>query len=75
MKKFQIYIPTDYVMGHLRYGHGEGIVEAESKEEILKKLKTEDADDILDYIHLEVDDWDIDDYEYDFSSMEIEEIE
>ena len=75
MKKFQIYIPAEYVMGRLRYGHGEGIVEAESKEEILKKLKTEEADDILDYIHLEVDDWDIDDYEYDFSSMKVEEIE
>ena len=37
--KFKVYKDLDYVIGHLRYGHFEGIVEAEDEEELEKCLK------------------------------------
>lgn len=39
MAKFKVFQDADYVQGHLRYGHREGIIEADSKEDALNKLK------------------------------------
>ena len=47
MAKFKVSQEADYVMGHLRYGHREGIIEAESKEDALQKLKDGYASDYL----------------------------
>ena len=33
MKKFKVTQYAEYVMGYLRYGHREGIIEAESEED------------------------------------------
>lgn len=33
MTKFKVFQDADYVQGHLRYGHREGIIEADSEEE------------------------------------------
>lgn len=41
MKTFIVGIDVDYVQGHLRTGHRETKVEAESKEELEEKLKDE----------------------------------
>ena len=32
-----------YLTGHLRYGHREGVIEADSKEDLLNKLKNGEA--------------------------------
>ena len=60
MKKFKINIPLDYVQGHLRNGHGEILVEAESEEEIREKIKNKEID-LYDF-GLIVDDYEVDDY-------------
>lgn len=69
MKKFKVIVPCDYFQGHLRYGHGEAIIEAESIEEAKEKAKEwDDYDPILDDYELsDHDSWNIDD-------MTIEEI-
>ena len=36
-KKYKIAIPVDYIEGHLRYGHFEGIVELADEE--IKQIK------------------------------------
>ena len=33
MAKFRVFQDANYAVGHLRYGHREGIIEAESKED------------------------------------------
>lgn len=38
MAKFRVSQDADYIMGHLRYGHREGIIEADSLEDAKKKL-------------------------------------
>ena len=57
--KFRVTQDVDYVMGYLRYGHFEGIVEADSEEELKEKLKDP-------YFHhdleLVVDDYRVEDY-------------
>lgn len=65
--KVKFDIPLDYVVGHLRYGHKEGIVEL-TKEE-LKELKEDpgyfvDKYDILERLSLIIDDYCVDDYGY-----------
>ena len=72
MKKFRITQEANYVMGHLRHGHREGIIEAESKENVLDKLKKEEYEDYLDFV---LDDYCVDDMDYDGQPYEIEEIE
>ena len=67
MKKFKVTIPCEYIQGHLRYGHAEGIIEAKNIESI-----TNLGDLDLDIV---VDDYEIDDYELDFENARIEEIE
>lgn len=68
--KYIVRQEADYMMGHLRYGHREGIIEAESKEDALKKLKDGYAE-ALDYI---VDDYEIEDAEFGNNPFEIEEV-
>lgn len=69
MKKFLVTQDADYVIGHLRYGHREGIIEANSAEEVKDILKNGGTDD-LDLI---VDDYEVDDVDYGDNEFEIEE--
>ena len=71
MAKFKVFQDADYVQGHLRYGHREGIIEADSKEDALNKLKNEGY---TDYLYLEIDDYEVDDLYYGDNEFEIEEI-
>ena len=71
MAKFKVFQDADYVQGHLRYGHREGIIEADSKEDALNKLKNEGYTDYLDLV---VDDYSVYDVEYGDNEFEIEEI-
>lgn len=71
MAKFKVFQDADYVQGHLRYGHREGIIEADSKEDALNKLKNEGY---TDYLNLEIDDYEVDDVDYGDNEFEIEEI-
>lgn len=72
MKKFRVTQEANYVQGHLRYGHREGIIIAESKEDALDKLKNDGYTDYLDFV---LDDYSLDDADYDDQPFEIEEIE
>ncbi len=72
MAKFKVSQEADYVMGHLRYGHREGIIEANSKEDALDKLKNKGY---TDYLDLKVDDYEVEDVEYGDNEFEIEEVE
>ena len=71
MKKFRVFQDAEYAIGHLRYGHREGIIEAESEEDALNKLRNEGYTDYLDFV---LDDYEVDDVEY-VDNFEIEEIE
>lgn len=71
MARFSVTQEADYVMGHLRYGHREGVIEAESKEDALEKLKNGYASDYLDLV---VDDYEVEDVEYGDNEFVIEEL-
>lgn len=70
MAKFRVEIACDYVSGHLRYGHLEGVVEAETEEEA--KQKAVESPYILELV---VDDYRVDDYEIDTNTVTAEVIE
>lgn len=72
MAKFKVTQEADYVMGYLRYGHREGVIEAESKEDALNKLKNEGYTDYLDFV---LDDYSCEDVEYGDNEFKIEEVE
>lgn len=72
MAKFKVTQQADYIIGHLRCGHREGVIEADSKEDALNKLKN---DGYTDYLNTVVDDYSIDDAEFDDNPFEIEELE
>ena len=72
MAKFRVSQEADYVMGYLRYGHREGVIEAESKEDALNKLKNEGYTDYLDFV---LDDYSCESVEYGGNEFEIEEME
>lgn len=72
MRKFKVIQDADYAIGHLRYGHREGIIEADSKEDALDKLKNHGYTDYLDFV---VDDYELDDVDYGNNPFEIEEVE
>ena len=57
--KFNVTADLDWVSGHLRYGHLEGIVDVGSEEELDALLET---GDIKHYLDLVVDDYEVDDY-------------
>ena len=63
--KVKFDIPLDYVMGHLRYGHKESILEL--TEEEFEKLKKDpmdfiDEEDILSNLELIIDSYRIEDW-------------
>ena len=72
MAKFKISQEADYITGHLRYGHREGVIEANSKEDALDKLKNKGY---TDYLDLKVDDYEVEDVDYGDNEFEIEEVE
>lgn len=72
MKEFRVPQDVNYVQGYLRYGHREGIIEAESKEDALDKLRNDSYTDYLDFV---LDDYSLEDADYDDQPFEIEEIE
>ena len=64
-KKVKFNIPLEYVAGHLRYGHKEGILEL--TEEEFKELQENPLDfiynqDILCDLNLVIDDYRVEDY-------------
>lgn len=72
MPKFIVSQEADYVSGYLRYGHREGVIEADDKEDALNKLHNEGY---TDYLELVVDDYEVDWVDYGENEFEIEEIE
>lgn len=68
--KFKIYQKCDYVCGHLRYGHLQGEIEADSKEELEKRIK-ENPKDIRDYMEVIVDEYEIEDCDVGDNKIEI----
>ena len=60
MAKYKVSVPTDYVVGHLRYGHYEVEIEAESLEKVKEYINTDEGRE-----HIEEGDFKIDDYEVD----------
>lgn len=71
MTKFKVRQEADYAIGYLRYGHREGVIEAESKEDALNKLENEGYVDYLDFV---LDDYSCVDVEYGDNEFEIEEV-
>ncbi len=71
MKKFLVTADLGYVVGHLRYGHFEGIVKAESEEALKEMMKKENFPKYLDVV---VDDYNVDNYG-DIGEYEYEEVE
>ncbi len=59
MAKFIVTQELDYITGHLRYGHREGIIEADSLVEAKKKIEEKGGED---YLNLVVDDCRIEDW-------------
>ncbi len=54
--KFKVSQECDYVMGHLRYGHLEGVVDVKDEEELKGLIE---SDEITDYMEFKVDDCEI----------------
>ena len=69
MAKFNVKIQCDYVTGHLRYGHLEGVIEAESAEDA-----TQLALEYPDMLDLVIDDYRVNDYEIDDNSISVTEV-
>ena len=64
MKKILIDAPLEYVAGHLRYSHLEGVIEVPDEE--FEKFKENPIDflndnEYIDELDLLIDDWEIDD--------------
>lgn len=70
MAKYEVYMDCDYVNGHLRYGHLEGVVSAESVEEAKRMVMK--RPELLDLV---VDDYEVEDYELDEGSITVMEVE
>lgn len=72
MAKFKVRQDTDYLMGHLRYGHREGVIEANSVEDVLNKLQNEGYTVYLDLV---VDDYEVEDANYGSNPFKIDPVE
>ena len=72
MAKFKVRQDADYLMGHLRYGHREGVIEANSMVDALHKLQNEGYTDYLDLV---VDDYEVEDVNYGSNPFEIDQVE
>lgn len=64
MKKILIDAPLEYVAGHLRYGHLEGVIEISDEE--FEKFKENPIDflydnEYIDELDLLIDDWRVED--------------
>lgn len=68
--KFRVTQEANYVIGHLRYGHREGIIEADSKEDALKLIEGNEDD----YLDIVIDDYEIEDTDFENNPFEIEEV-
>lgn len=68
--KFRVTQEANYVIGHLRYGHREGIIEAGSKEDALKLIEGNEDD----YLDIVIDDYEIEDADFKNNPFEIEEL-
>ena len=89
MKTYTVCVPADYIVGHVRYGHAEYKIQAESADEAIEKLRTtketirkmnkgeipDDPDfEDIDYSNIVIDDACIDDIgEYNYNDMWVEE--
>ena len=71
MAKFKVRQDADYVMGHLKYGHREGVIEASSVEDVINKLRN---DGCIDYLGLVVDDQEVEDVSYGSNPFKIEPV-
>jgi hypothetical protein len=71
MAKFFVTQKAVYAMGHLRYGHREGVIEADSKEDALNKLENEDYTDYLNFVP---DGYELEDVDYGYNRFMIEEV-
>lgn len=69
MKKYDVFIGCDYVQGHLRYGHLEGVIEANSAEEARAIALAEP-----DRLELFIDGYSVGGYEIDEDDIDISEI-
>mgnify|MGYP003532807829 FL=1 len=72
MAKFKVRQDADYVMGHLKYGHREGVIEASSVEDVINKLQN---DGCIDYLDLVVDDYEVEDANYGSNPFKIDPVE
>lgn len=62
--KYLITADSDWIQGHLRYGHFEGELTEEEYQEYLKLSSEEEQSDFIrEFCHLCVDSYEIDDYE------------
>ncbi len=71
MARFFVKQYADYAQGYLRYGHREGFIEAESKEDALDKLNNEGYTDYLDFV---LDDYELNGVDYGRNPFKIEEV-
>lgn len=58
--KFMVTADLDWIMGYLKYGHMEGVVEVDSREELDKLI---DTGDIVNFLNIVVDNYRIEDFE------------
>lgn len=70
--KFAVTRNVDYVMGYLKYGHFEGVVEVESEAELRKLI---DNGKIRDYLDLVVDEYEVEDIDHGDHPVEYEAID
>ena len=71
MAKFKVRQDADYLVGYLRYGHREGVIEANSVEDVINKLQN---DGCIDYLGLVVDDYEVEDVSYGSNPFKIEPV-
>ena len=71
MARFFVTQEADYVMGHLRYGHREGYIEADSIEDARTRLEKGGYAECLDLV---VDSYSVEDVDYGDNEFEIEEV-
>ena len=69
--KFFVTADLDWIMGYLKYGHLEGVVEVESEDELNELIE---SGDIVDYLSVVVDDYRVEDWD-DPERFEYSEVE
>lgn len=75
MPKFLVNIPVDYIVGHLRYGYFEGIIEAKDEQNAREKIK-QMMDNREHDFELLIDGYEVDSYgEVNIKDATVEEID